>query len=65
MLEKEIWIKPMELSDTSLLPELLDRVDKGKAEAIALAIGLSFHLFDELPPCKPSAMKNPKNRAWF
>jgi hypothetical protein len=49
LLEKEDWIEPRELGDRSLMPELLERVDKGEAEAIALAIELKadFLLIDE------------------
>ncbi|MEZ4961470.1 MAG: DUF3368 domain-containing protein [Saprospiraceae bacterium] len=49
ILEKEDWIKPTALSDASMLPDLLKKVDKGEAEAIALAVELKadFLLIDE------------------
>jgi hypothetical protein len=48
LLEKEDWIEPRELNDTSLLPELLSRVDRGEAEAIALAIEMKPDLVLQL-----------------
>jgi predicted nucleic acid-binding protein len=38
LLEKEDWIEPKTLTDQSKMQELLERVDKGEAEAISLAI---------------------------
>jgi len=49
LLEKEDWIRPQALTDSSMLLDLLQRVDKGEAEAIALALELKadFLLIDE------------------
>lgn len=44
LLEKEDWIEPNEIHDQTLLPALLQRVDRGEAEAIALAIELKANL---------------------
>ena len=49
LLEKEDWIRPHELADNAMLPDLLQRVDREEAEAIALALELKaeFLLIDE------------------
>ena len=49
IIDNEAWIKVVELPDREILNTLLDRLDKGEAESIALAIYLKadFLLIDE------------------
>ncbi len=49
IIDNETWIKVVELPDGEILNTLLERLDKGEAESIALAIYLhaDFLLIDE------------------
>jgi predicted nucleic acid-binding protein len=49
IIDNESWIKVVELPDREILNKLLERLDKGEAESIALAIYLhaDFLLIDE------------------
>ena len=44
LLEKEDWIELRELNSLSRMPALLERVDRGEAEAIVLALELKADL---------------------